>query len=208
MPARIAKLTPEQKAAMAPFAEKWIRIGLNTKEADFDTFEREVRRAYRFAGLGEPKTVIRVPSPIVMAIAAPIASIWIAILRKEIILLLKDNVLDSAVGSAVSSAVSSAVDSAVDSAYYYPFWGGSLWPGWLSYVAFFRDVCSLVLADDLWERFRCVEEMEKAAGYHWWHRDFVMVSDRPNAIDLDDRGRLHSETGPACGYSDGWGVYA
>ncbi|WP_410641448.1 DUF6745 domain-containing protein [Amycolatopsis sp. lyj-346] len=43
----------------------------------------------------------------------------------------------------------------------------------------------------------------------WWPRDGVcVVAERPLAIHTDDEHRLHSETGPAVVYPDGWGVHA
>ena len=33
------------------------------------------------------------------------------------------------------------------------------------------------------------------------------MTDRHTTLNLDDRGRLHSTTGMACAYADGWGVY-
>jgi hypothetical protein len=45
----------------------------------------------------------------------------------------------------------------------------------------------------------------------WWYpfNDFVILTDRPEQLHLDDRGRLHSTTGPALRYRDGysyWGL--
>mgnify|MGYP001576923680 FL=1 len=37
--------------------------------------------------------------------------------------------------------------------------------------------------------------------------DFVMVSDRPEFIKMDDRGRPHCDDGPYCRWRDGWSLY-
>jgi len=43
----------------------------------------------------------------------------------------------------------------------------------------------------------------------WWPREGVcVVAERPLAIRTDDERRLHSATGPAVVYPDGWGVHA
>ncbi|WP_233225627.1 DUF6745 domain-containing protein [Amycolatopsis sp. CA-126428] len=43
----------------------------------------------------------------------------------------------------------------------------------------------------------------------WWPRDGVcVIAERPLVLRLDDEGRLHSATGPAVVYPDGWGVHA
>ncbi|WP_410587643.1 DUF6745 domain-containing protein [Amycolatopsis sp. lyj-23] len=42
----------------------------------------------------------------------------------------------------------------------------------------------------------------------WWPRDGVcVIAERPLAIHTDEEGRLHSATGPAVVYPDGWGVH-
>jgi len=44
---------------------------------------------------------------------------------------------------------------------------------------------------------------------HWWPmRGAVVLTDRPTVIARDGQGRLHSETGPALAYSDGWAIHA
>ena len=44
---------------------------------------------------------------------------------------------------------------------------------------------------------------------HWWPmRGAVVLTDRPTVIARDGQGRLHSQTGPALAYSDGWTIHA
>ena len=58
------------------------------------------------------------------------------------------------------------------------------------------------------DRAKAYQETAESACWWWPHKRFVMVSDRPMRINLDDRGRLHSESGPAIVWRDGWGVYS
>jgi hypothetical protein len=79
-------------------------------------------------------------------------------------------------------------------------------------------VCGLELKGDLWDRARAYEATIESACWWWPHKEFVIVSERPVAIhrELTDpavkRGwgshRLHSDTGPAVAFRDGWGVWA
>jgi hypothetical protein len=105
MPNRITRLTDQQRAAMKPWAEKWIKIGLSCEPANREAAEAAYRACYRFAGLRDDVPIIWVESPIVGALAASIAAS-----------MLHDSAVGSAVGSAVHSAVRSAVHSAVRSA--------------------------------------------------------------------------------------------
>ena len=45
------------------------------------------------------------------------------------------------------------------------------------------------------------------SGY-WLGKEVAIVVRRPNILSLDDEGRLHSATGPAIEYHDGWSIYA
>lgn len=75
---------------------------------------------------------------------------------------------------------------------------------WLSYYDFFiHEVgvknCKQVLP---------LIELAKHCGWISFYDTDVIVQERPSAIKMDDQNRLHSETGPAILYSDGYAVYA
>ena len=83
MPKRIDELTPAQKAKMSEWADRWIEIGLRTGEADWGEFERAAKECYRYAGIPWPDVLVRVSSPIVLAFAAPAASLAIELIRRQ-----------------------------------------------------------------------------------------------------------------------------
>ena len=204
---RIEKLTPEQEATMPQWAEKWIKIGLQTGETDWDTFMKYMPICYEKAGLKFPTNVVRVSSPIVGGLAASIAN-----------KILKDKGSDAvrdAVGDAVRDAVGDAVDDAVRGAkLQWHYWlGGQFWVGgWYygspSYVSFFTDVCNLELTKDIKERAEAYRKVCESVNYIWCNSHFVMVCARPKAIHRNARGQLHNENGKAIEYPDGWGLYA
>src|SRR3990167_5731666 len=116
---KIVSLSLSERGRLREWRDKWVKIGLSTEPADFETFEKNVELCYRFAKL-KPVPVIKVESPIVGAFAASIAmhvicSVFQAAIRRTVMLPV-DSTVDSDVASAVESAVDSAVRSAVDSA--------------------------------------------------------------------------------------------
>ena len=114
MSKRIEKLTPEQESMMTAHADKWIAYGLNTDPADFDKAVEGIKACYEFAGIPWHGNVVRVSSPIVMALAGPIASTILSrIPTMRSSTPKKDH---GAVGSAVGVAVGGAVRDAVDGA--------------------------------------------------------------------------------------------
>ena len=124
MAKRIDKLTDAQREAMAGWADKWIETGLRTGAADKARFEAAAQRCYEAAGTKWPGRVVWVPSPMVMAIAGPVAAFVIEANRRGIDLRSPRGAVggavrgavDGAVGDAVRDAVGDAVDGAVDGA--------------------------------------------------------------------------------------------
>ncbi len=117
-----------------------------------------------------------------------------------------------AVGLGVNAAGGSAVDNAMRDAVNMPYLGGQFWVGgwWLggarpAFVSFFTDVCGLALSDSHIAAANAYRATCESAC--WWlpYKDFVLVSERPTKILRDEQGRLHSETGNAIEWPDGWG---
>lgn len=215
---RIDSLTPEQEARFGEWRDKWIAVGLKTGEADWETFENAVKITYEKAGLVQPKVIVQVQSPIVGAFAAPIAEKIIEDRTGKKSGAVRGAV-DDAVGGAVRGAVRGAVDGAVDDAPTYvkngwykllggQFWAGGWYWGSPSYVSFFTEVCGLELSEDIAERAKAYQDIAQSVCWWWPHSDFVMVCNRPSAINRDEAGQLHSETGKAIEWPDGWGFHA
>lgn len=117
----------------------------------------------------------------------------------------------SEVGSVVALEVESAAASALQTPLKWHGWlGGQFWvDGWWgspAYVSFFTDVCGLELSPDIQERAQAYRDICESVNYVWPNKNFVMVCDRPVFIKRDEQGRLHSESGHAIEYKDGWGI--
>ena len=113
--------------------------------------------------------------------------------------------VDSAVYSAVDSSVGSAVDSSVGSAVRSAgrsFFGGSLYnSGYCSWADYFSEICAIAID-------RNFLEITESCGLYWTLDGICFASERPSAINLDNEGRLHSETGMSIRYAGtGWGMY-
>lgn len=78
-------------------------------------------------------------------------------------------------------------------------------PDWLAAYDFLGRVCGVAEV----ERLRGLMELSRSAGWWWWpQRGAVVLSERPDRLQLDDQGRLHCGHGPALGYPDGWELWA
>lgn len=81
--------------------------------------------------------------------------------------------------------------------------GGSQWSGWCAYVTFCRYIVKRDLDYSKWHNY----EVASIAGPRLIHEKFAVVTDRPKRVHVDDRNRLHSETGPAQEWADGYKLY-
>jgi hypothetical protein len=65
-------------------------------------------------------------------------------------------------------------------------------------------VCGLVEC----QRLGPLNDIAQSAGWWWPFAGAAIITERPVRLERDERGRLHSLSGAAIGYPDGWGVYA
>src|SRR5574337_1277175 len=117
---RIDSLTPQQRARMDEWADKWISVGLRTGAADRPKFEKAAEQCDLASNLSWHGNVVWVPSPIVMAIAAPVAALVIQLHRVKksggAVRGAVSGAVRGAGGGAVVGAVSGAVGDAVSGA--------------------------------------------------------------------------------------------
>jgi hypothetical protein len=74
-------------------------------------------------------------------------------------------------------------------------------------LSYLRDVCGLDFGDKT-ETVDAIIALGESCCWWWPHKEFALACERPSVIARDEGGQLHSVTGPACGFRDGWGVYA
>ena len=173
-------LSAAQRARFPEFVEKWTRIGLCTEPADRLRAEAGIRLTYAAANLPPPARIVWCASPLTMYITRRMAE-----------QLLTQGKMKS-VGASVWESVGESVF-------------GQHEAGWLGFYDYFRKVCGFVKPTAPLEGLWCTAH---ACG--WWlpREQICWVSERHTILHRDVQGRLHSEYGLACGYPDGWGVYA
>ncbi|WP_217901218.1 hypothetical protein, partial [Mycobacterium marinum] len=81
MTTKLTKLTKQQQERMAPHAQKWIQHGLRTQPLtpeEWAHWETGMRQGYEYANIPWHNNIIHVASPLVGALAAPIAAYLIS----------------------------------------------------------------------------------------------------------------------------------
>ena len=84
--------------------------------------------------------------------------------------------------------------------------GGNMWAGFPAYLEAMRDVLGLELPE--YKKYQSWEDCAKHGGFRFMHEKFCIVSDFPEYIKLDDRGRPHCETGQSHRWRDGFSIYS
>jgi hypothetical protein len=189
---KIEKLTTAQTSKMADYVKRWTEIGLSTLPANRPRAETAIIEMYRVAGLPAPK-IVWCGSPMAQGLTRAI------VLDQKLMKDVGKGVGDSAWDSVRASVGASVRDSVGASVY------GQHDANWLAFYKFFRDECGL---KEQTEKLSGLTELCESAGWALPHQKICWVSERHCVVTRDDRGRLHSLTGPALMYPDGWGVYA
>lgn len=110
--------------------------------------------------------------------------------------------LDTAVN--VWRSIRESVRETVLDAVVYQVYGSDR-AAWLAFYRYLHDVVGLV---EETHKLSGLWELAQSAGWALPHQNICWVSERPNILHRDDRGRLHCETGPAVAFPDGWTIYA
>ena len=189
---KIEKLTAAQTAKLSDYAKRWTEIGLSTTPADRPRAEAAIIEMYRVAGLPAPR-IVWCGSPMAQGLTRAI------ILDQKLLKNIGKSVWAS-VGDSVGDSVRDSVWASVGDSVY-----GQHDANWLAFYKFFRDECGL---KGQTEKLNGLTELCESAGWALPHQSICWVSERHCLVARDDRGRLHSLTGPALLYPDGWGVYA
>lgn len=205
---KLYELTPEHRGQLKPWADRWIANAMSTRpmdEGDREAVRAAVVGLYGAAGLPQPKHVVFVPSPLVLALAGSFAAgIWHVSRHGLHGVAATDAATRAATRAATSDPYTRFLLSCCQ--WYYRMWdGGNQWSGWCSYLSFFRHVAKLDLPE--YERWQHYEDAAVHGGPRIMHPDFCMVSDRPERLLVDDQHRPHCADGPSHRWRDGWCLY-
>jgi Domain of unknown function (DUF6745) len=75
----------------------------------------------------------------------------------------------------------------------------------LAWCEYFSEVVGLRSeTESVWGNW----ELAQSAGWALPHENICWISERHHVLQCDENGRLHSLTGPACVYPDGWEIHA
>ena len=217
---RLYSLTDAQRARLSEWAQQWLAIGLSTEPADRPIFERAVRTLYVEQGRNAPSRVIWTGSPLAVDLVmmhltansgAP--EFDLSFLPSRVAEHVRE-VVRVETGSSVVRGTRGQLEYTTTTRRYFhgPFHAGGWWTlsgrcaaryGSPSTASFLQDVCGVELPARESKLARALQDIARSAGCWLGADNCVVVSERPQAIRRDERGRLHSEHSPALIFRDG-----
>jgi Domain of unknown function (DUF6745) len=217
---RLHSLTDAQRAKLSEWAQQWIAIGLSTEPADRPTFERAVRTLYLEQGRKPPSRVIWTGSPLAVDLVmmhlttdADTREFDLSFLPRCVAEHVHEVVRVETGSRAVYGTLDQLQSTTTKRRYFHgPFHAGGWWTlsgrcaaryGSPATASFLQDVCGIELPVREARLARALQDIARSAGCWLGADSCVVVSERPQGIRRDQRGRLHCENAPALIFRDG-----
>ena len=195
---KIKRLTTSQESRLVEYREEWLAIGRSTEPADRPKAEAAIGALYALIGEAPPY-FWWVDGPAV-------GSLVKTIFRDNLGANLGANLRDNLVANLWDN-LGANLRTNLRANLFWHFWGQheSAWPAYYHFCdSEIRPMYSQSDRSMLGYWLDCSRSMG------WWDPfcNVVFLCERPQRQLVDDRGFLHSGTGPAILCRDGWPVYA
>ena len=181
---RIDKLTPEQKALVPKWRERWLQVGLCTEPADRRRAESAIMAMRALIGVTDKPCFVWCDSPATAILA-------INILK------------DPSLGDSLWDSLRASLGASLGACCY-----GQHESYWIAFYGYCRDVLQIEYESKRSQQLDLWDELAQSCGWWWCYQNYVIVTERQTRALLDDRGRLHCDDGSALAFRDGWAVYA
>jgi hypothetical protein len=205
-------LTPAQEAEAGRFADEFIHRQLSTEPVDERQAEAFLCQAYAVAGLAPPQRIQWLDGPLqLLTTLAPLSrwgSLWDSFEA--------DASVGGNIGGRARASIRASIWDRVEERVWFRVGAGIRASvgrragdgvrayenaAWLAFCSFFD---AYLAPNDL---VYLAHFNELVSGY-WLGQEVALLVRRPEVLSHDVEGRLHSETGKAIEYPDGWGFYA
>ena len=231
---KIEKLTKKQQAQLAPFHAEWLAWGTSTARADRAKAEAAILAMRAEIGSKTKPIFIWCDSPATSLLAMHVikspqwakaigglesslrsslrSSLWSS-LRSSLWSSLGSSLRSSlwsslgpSLWSSLESSLGSSLRSILNEIGYH--WWGQHESYWIAFYLFCRDVVGVSYDPQKSRHLDLWRDVAQSCCWLWCFENYVICSERPTVVSMDERNVLHSETGPALAFADGWKVYA
>ena len=197
MKTKVEKLTPEQEFALKPFAQRWIDRLDKGAALDKEAATKGAKWLYSFCGLKEP---------LVIFVASPLGCQLAALLLRGSWANVRENV-GTNVWANVWANVEENVGQNVGKKFEVFCAYGSFCQDatWVAFIRFFQEQKVCEIKDKNFESFASLVEANVFDAIQL--NGAYIGCEMPIELHRDSSGRLHSTSGMAIKWSDGWGFH-
>ena len=87
-------------------------------------------------------------------------------------------------------------------------WWGQHEAYWVAFFLFCRDILGVKYDNKRSRQLDMWRDLAQSCCWWWCYENYVVISERPTVVAMDERERIHSASGPAIVFADGWQVHA
>lgn len=199
------QITAEHREMINQARNEWLAVGISTDPADFDTAKAAIARLYERIDLKRPHFV---------TLSSPLgAEIYLNLLcstRTDIDQKIKHEQLRGQLHEQLGGQLREQLREQLRGQEL-KFMDTWLWGQWDSYFWGWVETgrrLGVAYPPELDATLDNHCAIARSIG--WWYpfSDFCIITDRPDIISRDSQARMHSDSGPALHYRDGYALYA
>jgi len=196
----VDSLTTEQEKEIGEYVARGLERGRSTEPADRPRAEAGVKAAYEERGLEPPRLVFWARGP--MEGCAMAALVGKALESKS-----GDHQLNSQLSAQLWTQLRTQLSDQLSGKDIQPRLRQACYGQHDLYFLYFYKYIRDVLGCTSKANPDPAIEVAEASGWWWPYKGYVVLSERPETLKLDDAGQMHCEDGPAVGYGDGFKGY-
>ena len=177
----ISSLTKEQEAKIKEYVEKGLKIGLSTEAFNPEEVIKAVNILYKAYDYKEPK--------VYFARSPKEGLKYTQLLREK--------------GLISEEELANAGDTKLT-------WQEGVMAGCqeLYWLYFYQYINNELPVDRFTGPLEETIALCEQVGWFWPHEEFIVITEKPTVLTINSTGVLHTTTGPAIKYSDGYELYA
>lgn len=184
---KITELTPSEQEAHDAYHAECLEYGRSTKPADRPRAEAAITKLYHYLGK---------PSPRIIWVDSPLAG-----QQLQVVMRMEQAGEVPTTEDELSAAIKKHSTNIV-----WPWFGQ--YASWFAYLGFHHQhIEGFSYAAEDWDKLSCWLDIFKSCGLWWSFDGLAIVSERPVQLHVDDRGRLHNDSGAAMLFRDNFALY-
>jgi len=189
---KIDKLTPKQEKGLTEWREHCLNIGRDTSPINKDLTEKSWKKFYQILGKKEP---------VFWYCQSPLQAQIVINIFPEIVKIFEITDKGANIGDNIRANINNTKLEKIET---YSWCQHDI--NWIAYHKYFEKY-GLLPYDENFKIFDIWYDLACSCGWCYTFKNIVFVCEKPNKLELNERGQLHKDGGMALEYSDGYGLH-